>query len=92
MTVAFKLSTTGIGVEVGVSVGAGVNVNVKVGIGVNVSVGGMAVKVSVAGMFVAVETTSSEGEAGACPPVLLVAQADMVNVRRIRMMSFVFIH
>jgi hypothetical protein len=67
----------------------GVKVNVRVG-GVNVSVGGVAVNVSVGEMFVEVETISSEGEAGACSSVLFAAQADVIKIRSIRMVVFVF--
>ncbi|PWB75048.1 MAG: hypothetical protein C3F07_06290 [Anaerolineales bacterium] len=61
MTLAFRLSTVGMGVGVGGSVGARVNVSV-----------GMAVNVSVAGMPVGVEPGSGVAEAGvrSCPVML----------------------
>ncbi len=66
MTCAFKLSTVGSGVSVGVVVGAGVSVEVGMEfvIAVNARVD---VKLSVLGRLVEVETGGGEADAGACP-------------------------
>jgi len=64
------------GVSVGVSVGAGVSVGREVGISVSV---GMGVKDSVAGILIDGAAGSDEFEAGV-PPVLLVVQANVINI------------
>jgi len=74
--VAFKLSTVGMGVCVGVSVGDGVSVGRGVEVSVSVEMG---VDVSVEGMIVDVWTGADEAEAGV-PPVLFRLHAEVAHI------------
>jgi hypothetical protein len=70
MTLAFKLSTVGRGVSVGVSVGAGVEVRVRVGMGVKVDMTGGAVSAE----RISVEVAAGSGEDEADGPPRLQAR------------------